>query len=106
VRLYPQSNFMIESWRGPATTNQSLLWNVTFRIISRSKDFRSFLSDESKGPDAPFVRDLTQSRVFARTRRHASARVSSIQIEGREPAIERRGNHGGQSGMDYALRVL
>lgn len=36
----------------------------------------------------------------SRIRSRASARVSSIRIE---PAIERRGNHGGRNGIDYAL---
>lgn len=43
--------------------NQSLLSNVAFRITDRSKDFRSFLSDESKRPDAP-----VRSRPYATAR--------------------------------------
>lgn len=98
-----QSNFAIESRRGPAP------------LISRSfRTLRSKLpiSQRTSGPSYPmsqkgrmrrFVRDLTQPRVI---HTHTTARLRlHIDDSDRKPAIERRGNHGGQSGMDYALRA-
>lgn len=91
------SLFNRDADKTPTPLNLSLLSNIRSELP---------IDQRTSGPSYPMSQKGRMRRSLAtlRNRAHAhtrSPRVSSIQIEGRTPIIERRGNRG----IDYALRV-